>query len=320
MMRSLSRRAVLGAAGAALVGRPALAQARPVTVVVPYSPGSPPDIVARLMAEGFARRTGQPHVVDNRFGASGNIGTAAVARAAPDGATLLVQTNTLAINPSLFRSLPYDPVTSLVAVSQIATVGFGLLLNDAGGADVKEFVARAKARPGALNYASPGIGTPHHLAMELFRQQAGIEVAHVPYRGLSGAVTDLLAGQVAAMFVSIGAAQGLAGDRRARLVAVASPQRQAAVPDVPTFAEAGFPPVDMSGWYGIFAPAGTPPEIVARLNATANEIIAAPETVAALAAQGMTPVGGAPARMRDVLVEEVPRWAAVIRNAGITPE
>lgn len=325
MVHHLSRRtALLGALlPAAALAAPALAQgtaARPVTVVVPYSAGSPPDLVARLVAEGLARRTGQPHVVDNRTGASGNIGTAAVARAPADGGTLLVQTNTLAMNVSLFRNLPYDPVTSLAPVVELATAGFGLLLHPSAGAGAAEFVARAKARPGGLDYGSPGIGTPHHLAMELFRQQAGIDLAHVPYRNLAGAVTDLLAGRVVAMFVSAGAAQGLSGDARVRLVAVANPTRLPTFPDVPTLAETGFPATDMSGWYGLFAPAGTPPELLARLNATANEVLGDPAFVAALAAQGISPVGGTQDRLRTLVAADALRWAEVVRAAGITPE
>ena len=326
MTREVSRRAALRASGAALGATlpvPVPAQApsgRPVTVIVPFSAGSPPDTVARLLAEGFGRRTGQPFVVDNRTGASGNIGTAAAARAAPDGGTLMVTTNTLAMNVGLFRNLPYDPVASFAPVVELATAGFGLMLHPSGGASVAEFVARAKARPGALNYASPGIGTPHHLAMELFRQQAGIDVAHVPYRALAGAVTDLLAGQVAAMFVSIGAARALSQDSRARLVAVASPDRLPVVPDVPTLAESGLPATDMSGWYGLFAPAGTPPDTVARLNATANEVLAAPETAGALLSQGIVPVGGTPDRLRALVAADLARWAEVVRRAGITPE
>ncbi|TPG37729.1 tripartite tricarboxylate transporter substrate binding protein [Roseomonas nepalensis] len=326
MRHRIPRRSALRATGSLLgaaLAAPALAQgpaARPVTVVVPYSAGSPPDLVARLLAEGLARRTGQPYVVDNRTGASGNIGTAAVARAAPDGATLLVQTNTLAMNVSLFRNLPYDPLASFTPVVELATAGFGLLLHPTGGADVAEFVARARARPGRLNYGSPGIGTPHHLAMELFRQQAGIEVAHVPYRNLAGAVTDLLAGRIAAMFVSAGAAQGLAGESRVRLVAVAAPSRLPTFPEAPTLAETGLPATDMSGWYGLFAPAGLPPDALARLNAAANEVLADPEVAAALTAQGITPVGGAPDRLRALVAADATRWADVVRMAGIAPE
>ncbi|MBI0537847.1 tripartite tricarboxylate transporter substrate binding protein [Roseomonas sp. KE2513] len=324
LLRRTALRAAMGAAlGSGTLPAPASSQglpARPVTVIVPYSAGSPPDIVARLLAEGLARRTGQPHVVDNRTGASGNIGTAAVARAAPDGTTLLVQTNTLAMNASLFRSLPYDPVTSFAPIVELATAGFGLLVHASVGRSVGDLLARAKASPGGLDYGSPGIGTPHHLAMELFRQQAGIELAHVPYRNLAGAVTDLLAGRVVAMFVSAGAAQGLAGENRVRLVAVASPARLPTFPEVPTLAELGLPATDMSGWYGLFAPAATPPETVARLNAAANEVLASPEIAAALSGQGITPVGGAPDRLRTLVAADTARWAEVVRTAGIVPE
>jgi tripartite-type tricarboxylate transporter receptor subunit TctC len=313
--------------GAALLAAPALAQGpaqaparRPVTVIVPYSAGSPPDIIGRLLAEGFARRWGQPFIVDNRVGASANIGTAAVARAVPDGQTLLVTTVTLGMNASLFRQIPYDPIASFAPVAELATVGFALLLHPSGGADLAEFLARARARPGALNYASPGIGTPHHLVMEMFRHAAGIDITHIPYRGLAGAVTDLLAGQVAAMFVTIGAAREAAQDGRVRLVAVAAPSRLPAIPATPTLAELGVPGVAMSAWYGLFAPAGTPPEMIARLNATANEVMASPEVLAVLATSGTTPVGGVPERLAATLAADLARWPAVIRDARITPE
>ena len=316
---SLTRRAALMAAGTSLAA-PALAQGRPVTIIVPYSAGSPPDLAARLVGEGMARRMGQPFVVDNRTGASGNIGAQAASRAAPDGLTLMVAASTMVMNASLFKTLPYDPVASFAPVAELVTVGFGLLLHPSGGADAREFVARAKARPGGINYGSPGVGTPHHLAMELFRQRAGIDVTHVPYRATAGAVTDLLAGQVAAMFVPIGSARELAKDGRVRLVAVASAGRLPAAPDTPTLAELGLPSMEMADWYGMFAPAGTPPETVARLNAVVNEVLATPEARAALSAQGMDPVGGPPDRLKADVSRDLARWAAVVRDAGITPE
>lgn len=306
---------------AMLLSMPALAQPMgPVTIIVPYSAGSPPDIVGRMVADGLARRTGQPHIVDNRAGASVNIGTQAVARAAPDGRTLLLTTTTLAMNVSLFRSVPYDPQASFAPIAEIATIGFGLLLHPSAGADARAFVAQARAAPGSIAYGSPGIGTPQHLAMELFRQQAGIEVTHVPYRGLSAAVTDLLAGRVGAMFVTIGAARELGGGGRVRLAAVAGPARLPSAPEVPTLREQGLPETPMDVWYGLFAPAGTPAETVARLNALTNEMLAAPETRAAMVAGGMVPAGGPPERLATLLAAELPRWAGVVRNAGITPE
>jgi tripartite-type tricarboxylate transporter receptor subunit TctC len=320
MTQTIQRRVLMQAAAAGLA-TPALAQARrPVTVIVPYSPGSPPDIVGRLVSEGMARRLGQPFVVDNRMGASANIGTAAVARAPADGQTLLITTVTLGMNASLFRQIPYDPVASFAPIAELATVAFALLLHPSAGATLDEFLARARARPGALNYGSPGIGTPHHLVMEMLRQQTGIDITHVPYRGLSGAVTDLLAGQVQAMFVTIGAAREAAQDGRVRLVAMAAATRQAAVPDAPTLAELGVQNVEMAAWYGLFAPAGTPPDVIARLNATANEVMASPEVLAVLNASGTSTVGGPPERLRATLAADLARWPAVIRDARITPE
>ncbi len=315
-----TRRTLFGAAGAVLA-TPTLAQtARPTAIIVPLAAGAPPDLVARLLADGLARRTGTPHVVENRVGASGRIGTGAAARAMPDGGTLLLTTNALVLNVPMFRSIPYDPVADFAPVALLATSAFCLLLHPSGGATVAEFVARAKARPDALNYGSPGIGTPHHLAMELLRQRTGVELTHVPHRAFTGAANDLLSGQVAALFSTVGAARALAEDGRVRVAAMADPERHPSLPDVPTFAEAGFPGIEVNVWYGLFAPAGTPPATIARLNAAANEVLAAPEVRTAMAAQGMTPAPSPPDRLRDLVAADLARWTTVVRTAGIQPE
>lgn len=321
----LPRRAAM-AAGLALampgtVRAQGTATARPVTIIVPYTPGAPPDIIARAVGEGMSRRLGRPVVVENRPGASGNIGTEAVARAAPDGNTLLLQATTLSMNVSLFRTIPYDPVASFAPIATLMETEGTLALNaSAGGTSLAEFMARAKARPGGLNYASPGVGTPHHLAMELFKRRAGLDVTHVPYRGLAGAITDILAGHVAAMFIHTPQAVELSRDGRVRVVAVTADARLPYLPTVATLAEQGVTGVVMRDWYGLFAPVGTPPELIARLNEAANDVLSAPDALRNLVAQGYEVVGGTPEALRERVAVAIPRWAAVVRDAGITAE
>ena len=324
-MKSLTRRTILKAAGVTAAGAfaaPAFAQGlsnRAVTIIVPFSPGSAPDTLARRIAEAFQQRWGQSFVVENRTGASGTIGSAMVARAAPDGHTLLVTPSTFAMSPSLYRNLAYNPVTSFAPVVQLATIGFALLLHRSAGADAATFVKNAKAKPGVLSYASPGRGTPHHLLMELFRQKTGIDVMHVPASNFANAMTDLLGGQVAAMFTTATVARSIPADGSVKVVGVASSTRHPSLPDVPTLAELGFAEVEIRDWYAMFAPAGTPPEIVNKLNSTANEILASSGMKTALAAQGMVPVGGTPDQLRDLLATELKNWSTVVRNAGIEP-
>ena len=322
---ALPRRAVL-AAGLAL-GMPGIlraqgiAGARPITIIVPYTPGAPPDIIARAVGDGMSRRLGRPVVVENRPGASGNIGTEAVARAAPDGNTLLVQATTLAMNVSLFRRLPYDPVGSFAPIATLMETEGTLALNaTVGGTSLAELLSRAKARPGALNYASPGVGTPHHLAMELFKRRAGVDLTHVPYRGLAGAITDILAGHVATMFIHTPQAVELARDERVRVVAVTSETRLPYLPNIPTLAEQGVTGVVMRDWYGLFAPTGTPPETLAQLNEAANAVLKNPDALRSLVSQGYEIVGGTPDGLRELVAVAIPRWAAAVKDAGITAE
>ena len=202
---------------------------------------------------------------------------------------------------------------------QLATIGFALLLHRSVGADAATFVKNAKAQPGVLSYASPGRGTPHHLLMELFRQKTGIDVMHVPASNFSSAMTDLLGGRVAAMFTTVTIAKSLPADGSVRIAGVASPNRLPSLPDVPTLAELGIAEVELQDWYAMFAPAGTSPEIVGKLNTTANEILASADVKTWLATQGMMPAGGTPDQLRDLLVVDIKNWSAVVRKAGIEP-
>ncbi len=290
----------------------------PVTIVVPYTPGTGPDILARLAAPVLQAQLGHPVVVDNRAGASGNIGSQYVARAAPDGRTLMMQVNTFVMNPSLFRQVPYDAVNAFTPIALLTRGDLALVVNpDVAARDVRDFVALAKARPGALDYASPGNGTPQHLGMALFAQTAGVELTHIPYRGSAPAIQDLIGRRVAAMFLPIHTALPLAQAGQIRMLALGSETRAASAPDLPTLAEAGFPGVQADLWYGLLGPAGLPPPLVARLNGILNAWLAEPATAEALRAQGMVPTPATPAAFAELIARDHARWARVIRDAGI---
>jgi tripartite-type tricarboxylate transporter receptor subunit TctC len=312
------------AAGSGLLAGPALAQGlsdRTIFLNVPFTPGTGPDSIARLLAEELRQRWNQPVVVENKAGASGNIGTQATARAAPDGHTLLVTVNTFVMNASLFKTVPYDPQTSFVPVAEIAKGVLALVVHPSlGVTDLPQLLAAAKSRPGEINYASPGRGTPQHLAMELFKLTVKADLKHVPYTGSAGAVKDLLGGHVSAMFLPVHTALPLAEGGQIRILAVGSERRTPQAPNVPTLAESGVAGFDVDLWYGVLAPAGTPKDIVGRFNAVFNEILAQPNVRAALDKQGLTPVGGTPERLAALIAQDQPRWAAVIKDAGITPE
>ncbi len=304
---------------------PATAQPRmpdgPVTIVVPYTPGTGPDILARLAASVIQQIVAQPVVVENRAGASGNIGTQSVARAAPDGRTLMMQVTTFAMNPSLFRQVPYDPITSFTPIAQLTTGDLVLVTQpDIAATTLAEFVALGRARPGGFDYASPGIGTPQHLVMELFRLQAGIAMNHVPYRGSAPAIQDLLGRRVAAMVLPVHTALPLAADGRIRMLAVGSARRLASAPAVPTFAEAGMPDVEVDLWYGLLGPAGMPADLVRRLDEGLGAWVTNAATAEALRVQGMSPAHGTPDAFAALIARDLARWARVVREARISAE
>lgn len=316
------RRALLALAAAATAGPPAARGQGldgPVTIVVPFTPGTGVDILARLIAPFLQNRFAQPFVVENRPGASGNIGTQAVARAAPDGRTLLLQANTFVMNPSLFKQVPYDPAGSFAPIIRLTRGDLVLAVHpETPATDARSFAELARARP--LAYASPGNGTPQHLGMELFRLVAGVAVNHVPYRGSAPAISDLVAGRVAAMVLPVHTAIPLAAANQIRLLSVGSPQRSAAVPDVPTMAQAGFPGAEVDLWYGLLAPAGFPAGAREALRAALDEWLRLPATVDQLKAQGMNTVGGSADDFASVIAADRDRWASVIRRAGLSAE
>jgi tripartite-type tricarboxylate transporter receptor subunit TctC len=294
---------------------------RTITLAVPFTAGTGPDTLARILAEELRKRWKQPVVVENKAGASGNLGTQAAARAEPDGHTLLVTVNTFVMNESLFKSLPYDPEKSFVPIAEVATGALALVVHPSLGATtLQEFEAAVKAKPGELNYASPGRGTPQHLAMELFKLTRDVDITHVPYTGSAGAVKDLLGGHISAMFLPVHTALPLAGSDQLRILAVGSERRAPQAPNVPTLAELGVANFDVDLWYGVLAPAGTPAPIVARYNEVLNAILAEPNVRELLEKQGLVPHGGAPAALAELIAKDRARWAGVVKRAGITPD
>lgn len=330
-MNPITRRAAVAALGCSLLGRafaqgPAAAASAagsqaPLRLIVPFTPGTGIDLIARTVGPKLGERLGRAVIVDNRPGASGNIGTEAVVRAAPNGATLLVSVNTLVMNRSLYPNLPFDPVKDLVPVSLTSWGQLLLVTNPhTGFRTVGDLIAAAKRRPGRINYASPGVGTPHHLSMELFKATNGIFLTHIPYRGTAPFVTDLLGGQVDVAFLPIHVA--LPQIKAGKLVALAigSAQRHALLPQVPTLEEAHAGKVNVDMWYGIFAPAGTSPELVTRLNHELKDILATPEIRTTFQTQGMDPATDTPEEFRHLVEQDAERWAGLIKAQRIRPE
>jgi tripartite-type tricarboxylate transporter receptor subunit TctC len=305
-----------------LLHRGAAAQGGPVTLVVPVTPGTPQDFLARLLAPFLQRRLGQTVVVENRPGASGNIGTQHVARAAPDGRTLLVQASPLVVNPSLFpATMDYDPVVAFTSIVKFSTSFVVLVVRpDLPVSDLRGFVAMARERPGALEYATPGAGTAQHLVMTLFTRAAGIDLVHIPYSGSAPAVQDLIGRRVAASMLPYPMALPLSQAGQVRVLGVAAESRWADQPELPTLAEAGFPLANPELWYALLGPAGMAPELVTRLNAEVNAWLAEPATVEALRRQAMRPAGGSPEVARAHIAGQFAFWRRVIGQGGISAD
>jgi len=294
---------------------------RTVTLVVPYTPGTGADVIARLLQPRLADRLKQAVVVENKAGASGAIGTDFVAKAPADGHTLLFTATSHGTVPALKDSLPYDAAKSFAPVALAATSAMAFVVGpDLGAARMQDFVALAKKRPGALYYSSPGTGSPQHLAMELVKQESGMDLMHVPYKGSAGAATDLIGGHVQATVAALQTMAPFVSSGRLRMLAVLSAERSPAFPDVPTMKEAGLPDLVVETWYGVFAPAGTPPETIARLNGDVNALLREPEVKEALAKQGMAIVTDRPERLAALVDRELARWKHVVAAANIRGE
>ncbi len=320
-----TRRRVLAACGAlaAVLAGAAPAPAadypeRPIKLIVPFPPGGGADNLARLVMPRVEKALGGKIVVENKPGAGGNVGAEFVARAEPDGYTLLYGTNgTHSINASLYRNLRFDPIKDFAPVARMTSIAALLIVNPKVPANtVAELIAYAKANPGKVNFASAGNGTTSHLAGELFKTMAGIDIVHVPYRGGAAAVTDLIGGQVQMMIDVMPNAYPLAKDGRVRGLAVASAQRFPAAPEYPTIAETAVPGFEASAWDGILAPAGTPEPVIRKLNAAIREALADPAIVAALLARGAQPVPGTPEDFARHIAESSAKWAKVVQSSG----
>jgi tripartite-type tricarboxylate transporter receptor subunit TctC len=294
---------------------------RPVKMIVPSPPGGGTDILARVLAQHFSKTFGQAFVVENKPGAGNMIGIESVARSPADGYTLLVVPSTLVLNSVLFKKVPYDPVRDFTPITLAATAPNVLVVNPALPVkSLAEFIALAKAKPGALSYGTPGIGTSPHLSMELLKSMASIDLQHVPYRGTAAAVTDVIGGQIAATFANALTAKPQVDSGRVRALAVSGPTRVEAFPTVPPVAEAGVPGYEAMQWYGIVAPAGTPAPIIARLHAEAAKALKSDEMKEKLAVDGAQPVGSTSAEFAALIRRELDKWTRVVRTAGIAPQ
>jgi tripartite-type tricarboxylate transporter receptor subunit TctC len=294
---------------------------RPIRLVVPFAPGSTTDTLSRVIAQKLVESLGQQVVIDNRTGAGGNIGTDIAAKAAPDGHTLVVVPGSHAINASLYPKLPFDPINDF---SPVVLVGSAPLLVGAhpglAAANMRELIALARARPGQIRYASGGVGTPSHLAMELLRSMAAIDIVHVPYKGGGSVLNAVVSGEVQLTPTGLLVLGPLARAGRIKLLATTGAKRMAALPEVPTVAESGVPGYAASGWWGMLAPARTPLPIVQRLNAIVVKALEAPDLRERLATDGIEPIGGPPEAFAMHLQREVAQWARVVRESGARPE
>jgi tripartite-type tricarboxylate transporter receptor subunit TctC len=322
-LKGLLLSAVIGAVSA-VIGVPAVANAqqkypeKPIRFVVPYPAGGPLDTVARLLGQRVSEAVKQPVVVDNKPGAGGNIGAADVARAAPDGYTILMgAVATHAINPTLYASIPYDPVRDFLPVTQVASTPNVLVVNPSvPAANVREFIAYAKANPGKLNFGSGSTGSAGHLAGELFKSMAGVEMTHVPYKGAAPAMNDLVGGQIQLMFDNLASSLGQVRAGRIKALAVTTAKRTALAPELPTVAESGRPGFDISTWFGIFVPAGTPRDVVERLHAEFTRALAEPQVREKMVALGAEPVGNKPEEFAAYIRAEADKYARVIKASG----
>jgi tripartite-type tricarboxylate transporter receptor subunit TctC len=321
---TLTKRHLLAAAIAGLAAwaasSPAAAQAfpsKPIKIVVPYTPGGPTDLPARLVGQKLSEVLGQPVIIENKPGAGGNIGADAVAKAPADGYTLLLVTTGHTINPALYPKLGYDlkkdllPVSQLTSSPMVVAVSPGLGVNS-----IKELVALAKAKPGALNFASAGNGSSTHLAPELFSMMAGIKMNHIPYKGSAPALSDVMAGNAQVAFDFMTSAMPFVRDGKLKGLATTGATRSPAAPDLPTVAEAGVPGFEVIGWNGVMAPAGTPPEVIAKLNAAIKQALAMPEVSERIAGLGASVLWKTPAEFGAYVNAEIAKWGKVVKSSG----
>jgi tripartite-type tricarboxylate transporter receptor subunit TctC len=314
----------LAGACVALLAVAAQAQTYPnqaIKIIVPFTPGTGMDTIARTMQPELSRRLGQPVVVENRPGASGNIGADAVAKANGDGYTVLMGANTMLMASQLYKSVPFNPTRDFQPVSMAAWGTLMLVANPKTGIkSMQDLLVRAKAKPGQISYGSPGIGTPHHMAMELFKSQANVFMLHVPYKGTAGYVQDLLGGELNVGFLPIHVAQAFVKDGKLVALAVGSPQRHPVAPQVPTIAELGLKGTNVDMWYAFFVPAKTPAPVVSRLHNEMAAVLQLPDVKNVLAKAGLDAASSTPEALNDVVQKDYVRWGSVIKRNGITAE
>jgi tripartite-type tricarboxylate transporter receptor subunit TctC len=293
---------------------------KPVTLIVPYTTGSTADLLARNIGNKLSSKWKIPVIVDNRPGAGGIIGTDAVAKANPDGYTLLFTATSHASVPAIKSKLPYDPISSFTPVSFLATSAMAFVISPKlGYKNFTEFLNYVKAHPNAYSYSSPGNGTTQHLAMELLKQKTGMEILHVPYKGISGAMTDVVGGHIEASIVSLQAATNFIQSGQLKMLAVLSEEKSTAFPQVATLKDQGINEV-IDTWYGVLAPAKLPPDILTKINTDINAILAMPDIQELMMKQGLNSRGGSPEKMQVQLQQEIPKWKTVVRNGHITSE
>jgi tripartite-type tricarboxylate transporter receptor subunit TctC len=294
---------------------------RPVRLVVPFAPGGTNDILGRIVADKFSEKLGQPFVADNRGGANTVVGSEIVARATPDGHTLLIVSASIAVNPSLVHKLPYDTKRDFAPIGVVAGGPYLMVVHPAVPArTVNEFIAWAKSQQGKVNYASTGSGSPPHLCAELLKITTGINMQHIPYKGGGAVLPDLIAGRVPMFFGSIATLKAHVDSGRLRAVAMSTTQRAAAMPDVPTFIESGLSGYEVNGWYGLLTTGKTPHELVERLNSTLRQVLTDADTRAQLLKNGLDPAPTSADEFAKLLRTEIIKWAKVVKAAGIKPE
>ena len=315
---------LVGCASAGLAQEPVSAfPSRNITLIVPQAAGGPPDVVARLVATPLSELIGKPVIIENRAGASASIGAAAVAKAAPDGYTLLFIDITVVVAPSLIARVAYNPATDFAPVNAIAWSWLTMVVsNKVPATNLKDFIALVRSKPGEFKFASSGVGSPPHLVGLAFLQATGLDMAHVPYRGTAPAITDVVGGHIETLFVSFATAEAQAKAGQVRMMAVSGPVRFPSLPDVPTLRESGLDlkGVDDGAWFGLAAPAGTPAPIVAKLNAAVNQVLADPVTKARIEAANFKVGGGEPAVLGRLIVEHTKYWSDLLKGSGFQPK
>ena len=323
----ISRRVAIAALASAVLTTIGVAQAqtafpsKPINMIVPFPPGGPTDLVARVIAQKMSESMGQPVVIDNRGGANGNLGAMLVVKAPADGYTLLYNTSSITLSPALYKSLSYDVKRDLAPVALTAVVPLALVVSVGVPANtVKEFIAYAKANPGKLSYGSAGNGNVTHLGAFQFVQANGIDAVHIPYKGSAPADIDLVGGQIQFMTDTVNSVMPFVRDKRLRMLAVTTAKRMSLFPDVPTLAESGMPGFEVGAWQGVMVPANTPKPIIQRLNSEVMKALQTPEVRQKLALQGAEPLGSTPEAYAEYVQKELIRWSLVVKQTGVTLE